>query len=83
MEKFTLIRNNQKYFQPLTKIKSADCQTYSENDILNDSFVANTLPNSFIAKLYQICFQMNQNVHLMTIIRKMKKKTLFKLKMFV
>ena len=50
MEKFTLIRNNQKYFQPLSKMKSADCQTYSENDILNDSFVANTLPNSFIAK---------------------------------
>ena len=50
MEKFTLIRNNQKYFQPLSKSKSADCQTYSENDILNDSFVANILPNSFIAK---------------------------------
>ena len=45
MEKFTLIRNNQKYFQPLSKIKSADCPTYSENDILNDSFIANTLPN--------------------------------------
>ena len=50
MEKFTLIRNNQKYFQPLSKIKSADCQSYSENDILNDSFFGNTLPNSFIAK---------------------------------
>ena len=50
MEKFTLTHNNQKCFQPLSKIKSVDCQTYSENDILNDSFVANILPNSFIAK---------------------------------
>lgn len=50
MEKFTLIRNNQKYFQPISKIKSTDCPTYSENDILNDSFVAHTLLNSFIAK---------------------------------
>ena len=50
MEKFTLIRNNQKYFQPLSKTKSTDCQTCSENNILNDSFVANILPESFIAK---------------------------------
>ena len=50
MEKFTLVRNNQKYFQPLSEIKSANCPNYSENDILNDLFDANTLPNSVIAK---------------------------------
>ena len=50
MEKFTLIRNNQKHFQPLSKIKFAAFPTYSENDICNDSFIANTLPNSVIAK---------------------------------
>ena len=51
MENFTLIRNNKKYFQPLSKIKSADCQTYSENNILNDSYLPNTLPNSFTANI--------------------------------
>ena len=49
MEKFTLSRNNQKYFQPLSKISSPNDSIYSKDIVLNDSFVANTLPHSFIA----------------------------------